>query len=198
MQRLSCPRRILSQFRLLRTLACVSVALSTLARAPAQTSSQLSDQTRSQVDQIARQVLESSGVPSASVAVVKDGALAYAHAYGNARLEPPTQAKAEMRYKIGSVSKQFTATAILMLAEEGKLSLDDPVSRFVPDLMRAKEVTIRQLLSHTSGYQDYWPQDYVPPFMLTPITRTRFLPVGRASHWISIPARNGNTAIPTM
>ena len=175
MQRLSCPRRILSQFRLLRTLACVSVALSTLARAPAQTSSQLSDQTRSQVDQIARQVLESSGVPSASVAVVKDGALAYAHAYGNARLEPPTPATAEMRYKIGSVSKQFTATAILMLAEEGKLSLDDPVSRFVPDLMRAKEVTIRQLLSHTSGYQDYWPQDYVPPFMLTPITADEIL-----------------------
>src|ERR1035438_1255963 len=123
-----------------------------------------------QVDQMARQVLESTGVPSASVAVVKDGMLVYAHAYGNARLEPPTPATAEMRYKIGSISKQFTATAILMLAEQGKLSLDDPVSRFVPDLTRAKEVTIRQLLSHTSGYQDYWPQDYVPPFMLTPIT----------------------------
>jgi D-alanyl-D-alanine carboxypeptidase len=175
MHRLSCPRRILSQFRLLRALACVSVALSTLALASAQISSQLSDQTRSQVDQIARQVLESTGAPSASVAVVKDGALVYAQAYGNARLEPPTQAKAEMRYKIGSVSKQFTATAILMLAEQGKLSLDDPVSRFVPDLTRAKEVTIRQLLSHTSGYQDYWPQDYVPPFMLTPITADEIL-----------------------
>src|SRR5262249_58733462 len=68
------------------------------------------------------------------------------------------------------VSKQFTATAILMLAEEGKLSLDDPVSRFLPTLTRASEVKIRQLLSHTSGYQDHWPQDYVPPFMLQETT----------------------------
>ena len=66
-----------------------------------------------------------------------------------------------MRYAIGSVSKQFTATAILLLAEEGKLSLDDKVARWFPKLTRANEVTIRQLLSMTSGYQDFWPQDYV-------------------------------------
>ena len=175
MHRLSCSRQILFRRRLLRAAACVGVTLSILAQAPAQAPPQLFDQTRGQVDQIAREVLESTGVPSASVAVVKDGTLVYAHAYGNARLEPPTPATAEMRYKIGSISKQFTATAILMLAEQGKLSLDDPVSRFVPDLTRAKEVTIRQLLSHTSGYQDYWPQDYVPPFMLTPITADEIL-----------------------
>jgi D-alanyl-D-alanine carboxypeptidase len=75
-----------------------------------------------------------------------------------------------MRYSVGSISKQFTATAILMLAEDGKLSLDDPVARFVPDLTRAGSVRIRQLLSHTSGYQDFWPQDYVPPFMRQDVT----------------------------
>jgi D-alanyl-D-alanine carboxypeptidase len=171
MHSLTCSRSILFRRRLLLAVACVGVTLSVLA----QQTPQLSDQTRGQVDQIARQVLESTGVPSASVAVVKDGSVVYTHAYGNARLEPPTPATAEMRYKIGSISKQFTATAILMLAEQGKLSLDDPVSRFVPDLTRAKEVTIRQLLSHTSGYQDYWPQDYVPPFMLTPITADEIL-----------------------
>jgi len=170
MPRLTFSRKFSPQRCLFRVVASVSLALAMMAQSPAQTPSQLSGQTRSQVDEIARQVLESTGVPSASVAVIKDGTLAYSHAYGSARLDPSTPATAEMRYKIGSVSKQFTATAILMLAEEGKLSLDDPVSRFVPDLTRAKEVTIRQLLSHTSGYQDYWPQDYVPPFMLTPIT----------------------------
>ncbi len=175
MHRLNYSRKILFQRGLFQAAACVVVMLSILAQAPAQAPSPLSDQTRGQLDQIARQVLESTGVPSASVAVVKDGTLAYAHAYGNARLEPATPATAEMRYKIGSISKQFTATAILMLAEQGKLSLDDPVSRFVPDLTRANEVTIRQLLSHTSGYQDYWPQDYVPPFMLTPITADEIL-----------------------
>jgi CubicO group peptidase (beta-lactamase class C family) len=155
--------------------AFVILALTIHSPAPAQTPSPLSEETRGQIDQAARQVLESTGVPSASVAVVKDGSLVYTHACGNARLEPPTPATAEMRYKIGSISKQFTATAILMLAEQGKLSLDDPVSRFLPDLTRANEVTIRQLLSHTSGYQDYWPQDYVPPFMLTTITADQIL-----------------------
>jgi D-alanyl-D-alanine carboxypeptidase len=124
----------------------------------------------SKIDAVAERELAVRGVPSASIAVVREGEIAYLHAYGSARIEPPVTARPEMRYSIGSVSKQFTAAAMLRLAEQGKLSLDDPVSRFVPDLTRAKEVTIRQLLSHTSGYQDYWPQDYVPPFMLKPVS----------------------------
>jgi CubicO group peptidase (beta-lactamase class C family) len=130
----------------------------------------LSADVQKHIDSTVTQVLVSLDVPSASIAIVKDGKVAYVHAYGDATLEPRAAARPEMRYSIGSISKQFTATAILMLAEQGKLSLDDPVSRFIPDLTRAKEVTIRQLLSHTSGYQDYWPQDYVPPFMLQPVT----------------------------
>jgi D-alanyl-D-alanine carboxypeptidase len=122
------------------------------------------------VDSIARQVLATTGVPSASVAVVREGRLAYAQAYGAARLEPRVPALPTMRYNIGSISKQFAASCILLLRQEGKLSLDDPVARFVPHLTRAGEVTIRELLSHTSGYQDYWPQDYVPLLMQRPIT----------------------------
>jgi CubicO group peptidase (beta-lactamase class C family) len=80
-----------------------------------------------------------------------------------------------MRYSIGSISKQFTATAILLLQEQGKLSLDDKVAKFIPDLTRANEVTIRQLLSHISGYQDYWPQDYVMPMMLEPVTAQKIM-----------------------
>jgi len=127
------------------------------------------------VDRIAQQVLGSTGVPSASVAVVRDNKIVYARAYGDASLEPKVPARSEMRYSIGSISKQFTATAILMLAEEGKLSLDDPVSRFLPHLTRSSQVTIRQLLSHTSGYQDYWPQDYVMPMMLERTTAQKIL-----------------------
>jgi D-alanyl-D-alanine carboxypeptidase len=120
------------------------------------------------VDRIARSALAATGVPSASIAIVRDGALAYTHAYGNARL-PATAATTTMRYSIGSISKQFTSAAILLLQEQRRLSLDDAVGKYVPGLTRGDEVTIRQVLSHTSGYQDYWPQDYVPPFMLTPI-----------------------------
>lgn len=122
------------------------------------------------VDDAVNEVLTRTGVPSASVAVVKDGAIVYEHAYGNARLEPPAAATTQMHYSIGSISKQFTASAVLLLAEEGKLSLDDRVVRWLPELTRAKDVTIRQLLSMTSGYQDFWPQDYVMPMMLNPVT----------------------------
>jgi CubicO group peptidase (beta-lactamase class C family) len=63
----------------------------------------------------------------------------------------------------------------LLLVQDGKLSLDDRVSRYFPDLTRANEITILQLLSHTSGYQDYYPQDYVPPFMKEPVTSQKIL-----------------------
>jgi CubicO group peptidase (beta-lactamase class C family) len=120
------------------------------------------------VDRIAAQVLEQTGVPSASVAVVQHGKLVYTHAYGHAQLEPSVLATPEMRYSIGSISKQFTAAAILMLQEEGKLSLDDAVGKYIPGLTEGDKVTIRQILSHTSGYQDYWPEDYVMTPMLKP------------------------------
>jgi CubicO group peptidase (beta-lactamase class C family) len=149
--------------------------LLTVSLLPAQTSAPLSAALRGKVDAIVRQAVTSTGVPSASIAIVQAGAITYLQAYGDARLEPRTPALPSMRYSIGSISKQFTAAAVLMLAEQGKLSLDDPVSRFVPNLTRGNEVTIRELLSHTSGYQDYWPQDYVPPFMLQAITADKIL-----------------------
>lgn len=140
-----------------------------------QSGSTLSPEDRHQIDEIVTRVLEGTGAPSASVAVVKSGQMAYVQAYGTASLESRKPARPEMRYSIGSVSKQFTAAAILRLSEQQKLSLDDPVSRYLPTLTRADEVTIRQLLSHTSGYQDYWPQDYVPPFMLVNVTPAEIL-----------------------
>jgi CubicO group peptidase (beta-lactamase class C family) len=122
------------------------------------------------VDSIAASVLAQTGVPSATVAVVKHGQLAYANAYGCAKLDPCVNATPDKRYAIGSISKQFTAAAILLLQQDGKLSLDDPVSRFIPGLTRGNEVTVREILSHTSGYQDFWPQDYVMPMMLVATT----------------------------
>jgi D-alanyl-D-alanine carboxypeptidase len=123
-----------------------------------------------QIDSVARKVLSATGVPSASIAVVTHGRLAYTNAYGNARLDPATLATPVMRYALGSISKQFTAAAILLLQEEGKVSLDDHMSKYVPGLTRGNEVTVRQVLSHTSGYQDFWPQDYLMPPMLKAVT----------------------------
>jgi len=156
-------------------VTALAVLAASAAAAPGQPAPTLDPALRAAIDGAVRDALSSSGVPSASIAVVRDGKIAYLQAYGEARLSPAAAAAPGMRYSIGSVSKQFTATAILMLAEQGKLSLDDPVARFVPDLTRAGDVRIRQLLSHTSGYQDYWPQDYVPPFMLQPTTARAIL-----------------------
>ena len=103
-----------------------------------------------------------------------------------------------MRYSIGSISKQFTAAAILLLQEEGKLSLDDAVGKYVPDLTRGDEVTIRQILSHTSGYQDYWPEDY----LMTTMTARRdgsadHRHVGEKSRWTLSRERNRSIRTPT-
>ena len=154
------------------------LALSTPALAQGSGTPELS----ARVDSIANAVLASTGVPSATVAVVTHGTLAYAQAYGAAKLEPRVAATPDMRYGIGSISKQFTAACVLLLQQEGKLSLDDKVSKYVPGLTRGNEVTIRQLLSHTSGYQDFWPQDYVPPAMEKATTPQAIL-----DHWAKQP-----------
>jgi D-alanyl-D-alanine carboxypeptidase len=109
------------------------------------------------------ETVAASGAPSVSVAVVDHGKLTYARAFGKASLDPARAADTNTRYAVGSISKQFTVVAILLSAEQGKLSLDDKVSKYFPNLTRADEITVRQLLSHTSGYEDYAPQDYIIP-----------------------------------
>jgi D-alanyl-D-alanine carboxypeptidase len=148
---------------LIRILVCLSLSIVGLR-------GQLSDETAAAVDKLVAKALAESGTPAVSIAIVKDGKVALAQAYGDARLDPKTPATAAMRFSIGSVSKQFLAAAILLAAENGKLSLDDRVGKYLPSLTRANDITIRQLLSHTSGYQDYYPQDYLPPFMREPVT----------------------------
>jgi CubicO group peptidase (beta-lactamase class C family) len=168
---------------LLLPAAALFAAAQTLAvaqtLAAAQTVDTIDPVLRGQVDRIAAQVLASTGVPSASIAVVEHGKLVYTHAYGSARIATASSAAVpatpQMRYSIGSISKQFTATAILLLEEQGKLSLDDPVGKYIPGLTRGNEVTIRQLLSHTSGYQDYWPEDYVMTTMMGPTTAQQII-----------------------
>jgi D-alanyl-D-alanine carboxypeptidase len=146
------------------------------AAAPAQLAvNTLPADVQQKVDQVAQTALHETGVPSASVAIVENGQIVYTHGYGQARLEPAEAATPAMRYSIGSISKQFTAAAILLLEQQGKLSIDDPVSKYLPELTRASEVTIRMLLSHTSGYQDYWPEDYLMPPMLEPTTSQHIL-----------------------
>jgi CubicO group peptidase (beta-lactamase class C family) len=155
--------------RSMRAALCGVVLVTVFAGAGA-TQTPLPAASTEQIDHAVSDVVSRSGAPGASIAIVRDGRLVFAQAYGQARLQPPLRATPDMRYSIGSVSKQFTATAILLLAEQRKLSLNDRVGKWLPNLTRANEVTIRQLLSMTSGYQDFWPQDYVMPGMMKATT----------------------------
>jgi CubicO group peptidase (beta-lactamase class C family) len=128
-----------------------------------------------QLDTKISAALKKAGAPSVSVAVVQDGKLSYAKAFGFANLESKKPASTDTRYSVGSISKQFTAAAMLLLEEQGKLSLDDKVAKYFPDLTRASEITLRQLLSHTSGYEDYAPQDYIIPEWKIPTTTEAIL-----------------------
>lgn len=143
----------------------------------AQPSNALDTATAARVDQAVEKVIADTGIPSASVALVERGQIVYLQAYGKARLEPPMVATTEMQYSVGSVSKQFTAALILMLVEDGKMTLDDPVGKYLPHLTRANEVTVREVLSMTAGYQDFWPEDYVMTTMMAPTTAQHILDV---------------------
>jgi CubicO group peptidase (beta-lactamase class C family) len=112
----------------------------------------------SQIDQLVTKTLSDTGVPSAEIAIVRDGKLVLNKAYGKAN--EGLRANPALPYQIASNSKQFTAMALLLLEDEGKLTLDDHVSKYVPGVTEGDKITLRQLLSHESGLQDFWPQDY--------------------------------------
>jgi len=97
-----------------------------------------------------------AGSPGCALGVVRDGAMVYAKGYGLASVELGVPITPATVFDIGSVSKQFTAMSVVLLAQDGKLSLDDEIQRFIPEFPRyARPVTIRHLLHHTSGLRDY-------------------------------------------
>jgi len=100
-------------------------------------------------------------VPGAAVVVVHDGAVALRLRYGLADVEKHVAVTPKTNFRLASVTKQFTAASVEILAERGKLSYDDPIGRFLPSLPPyARAVTIRQLLTHTGGLPDY--EDLIP------------------------------------
>src|ERR1700677_1169777 len=103
---------------------------------------QLIEAQKSSIDRLAHKTLAETGVPAASIALVKDGKIAMVKAYGDAKLNPNIPATPAMRFKIASNSKQFAAAAVLLLAEQHKLSLDDPVSRYLPTLTQDRKSVV--------------------------------------------------------
>ena len=99
-------------------------------------------------------------IPGLSLLVVRNGKIIRAEGFGLANVELQVPVKPETIFQSGSVGKQFTATAVMMLVEEGKIGLDDPLTKYFPDAPTTwKDVTVRELLSHTAGFGDY-PKDF--------------------------------------
>jgi len=112
------------------------------------------------VDDYVRAEMAKQHVPGLALLVSRGGDIVRAQGYGLANVELQVPVKPETIFQSGSVGKQFTATAVMMLVEEGKMALDDPLTKYIPDAPNTwKLVTIRELLSHTAGFTDY-PEDF--------------------------------------
>ena len=120
------------------------------------------------IDAAVTKALKETGVPSAEIAVVRGGELVLDRVWGKPS-ERLLQPDPHLPYQIASNSKQFLAALLLLLEDEGRISLDDKVSKWLPELPSGNLMTVRQLLSHTSGLQDFWPQDYSFAAMAQPV-----------------------------
>ncbi|MDT9600613.1 serine hydrolase domain-containing protein [Sphingosinicella rhizophila] len=127
------------------------------ASAGAEPAAQIDDDTAiaARIDRAAIQAIKAGESVGLQIAVVRNGKELLVSGYGSADLEQAAKVTAETVFRVGSVTKQFTAAAILLLAEDGKLSVDDRLSKFFPDFPRGGEITLRQMLTHTSGLRDF-------------------------------------------
>jgi CubicO group peptidase (beta-lactamase class C family) len=122
------------------------------------------------IDAYIASYVREKGLVGLSVAIMQDAQITFAKGYGNRSLEPKLPVEPETSFAVGSITKQFTCACVLLLAEEGKLSVRDPVSKYYPHLTRANEITLLDLMNHTSGFPDYYPLDFVDRRLEKPIT----------------------------
>lgn len=132
------------------------------------------------VDRAAAKLLADRALTGMGVGVARDGKIVLLKGYGAANLEDREPVTAQTVFRIGSISKEFAAASILLLAERGRLSVDDRLSKYLPDFPRGDEVTLRELLNHTSGIHNY---TAVPDFM--PVMGVRDLTTAEMIRYIA-------------
>ncbi len=121
-----------------------------------------------QLDSIIRRTVADKHLVGLSVGIMHNGNVVLAKGYGVRTLDTKDPVTPRTMFAIGSVTKQFTCSALMQLAEQNKLSLADPVAKYYPKLTRAKEMTLLDLGGHLSGYRDYYPLDFVDNEMQKP------------------------------
>jgi len=129
----------------------------------------------SAIDSYLAAKVKDKGIVGLSVALLRDGKLVFAKGYGKSSLVNDSPVDRDTRFAIGSVTKQFTCACILLLAEEGKLTTGDRVAKWFPGLTRANDISLYDLMTHTSGYPDYYPLDFVDRRLMRPIAPDKLL-----------------------
>jgi CubicO group peptidase (beta-lactamase class C family) len=142
----------------LQRIAVASCVFTVLAASSmAQTPSD--DVASAKVDESVRAQMREQKIPGVSLGVIRDGKVIKATGYGLANVELNVPVTPQSIFQSGSIGKQFTATAIMMLVEEGKVGLDDSITKYFPEAPPTwKPITMRHLLTHTSGLPDVWGQ----------------------------------------
>jgi D-alanyl-D-alanine carboxypeptidase len=128
-----------------------------------------------QIDAMVVAQLREQFVPGAQVAIAENGRIVYTKGYGYRDLDDRLPVDAKTAFAIGSVTKQFTASAIMLLQQEGKLNVDDSLATYLPDAPHASQVTLRELLTHTSGIEGYTEQPNFSLLLPTPATPQRII-----------------------
>ena len=156
---------MLARFRRRLVVIGIGVALSHTARAQTAPSIRVHE-----IDSLVLAAMKSTGMVGLNVGVMQNGKIVLAKGYGFASLESKTPVTPTTMFPIGSVTKQFTCSAAMLLSQDQKLSMRDPVSKYFPSLTRAKEITLLDLGQHVAGYRDYYPLDYVDREMQRDVT----------------------------
>ncbi len=127
------------------------------------------------IDAFLEAQVKERAIPGLSIAIMQKGRLVLAKGYGKSSLEGHAPVGTNTMFAIGSVTKQFTSACVFLLAEEGKLSVQDKVGKYFPQLTKANEITLLDLMNHVSGYPDYYPLDFVDRRMAKPISPDQLL-----------------------
>jgi CubicO group peptidase (beta-lactamase class C family) len=128
-----------------------------------------------EIDEYVKAQIRDLEFPGLSLAIVRDGKLVLARGYGHRSIEDQAPVEPETMFAVGSVTKQFACACVLLLAEEGRLSVDDKVAKYYPALTSADKITLYHLMTHTSGYPDYYPLDFVDRRLAKPVEEDALL-----------------------
>ena len=121
------------------------------------------------VEALIAERIQAGDLVGVSLAAARDGKIVLSGGYGRGRIDEGRPVAVDTMFAVGSVTKQFTAACIFLLAEDGKLAVTDKVAKYYPDLTRAADISILDLLNHVSGYSDYYPLDFVDRRMAKPL-----------------------------